>query len=137
MKFTDICFLTPDVSRLRAFYEAIFHAPSEGDEFHATLSAGGLWFTFDSAIHLATTDAFSYAKEFRSGGVIVSFDVDDADAEFARLKSLGVADPQRPHHSPLGRALVPVRGPRRKRAQLPLVPGRIPRLGPREGCRPQ
>ena len=46
MKFTDICFLTPDVGRLRAFYEAVFQTRSEGDDFHATLSAGGLAFTF-------------------------------------------------------------------------------------------
>ena len=91
MKFTDICFLTPDVGRLRAFYEAVFQTRSEGDDFHATLSAGGLAFTFDSAVHLATTDAFSYAEDLHPGAAIVSFDVDDADAEFAPLKAMGVA----------------------------------------------
>ena len=102
MKFTDICFLTPDVGRLRAFYEAVFQTRSEGDDFHATLSAGGLAFTFDSAVHLATTDAFSYAEDLHPGAAIVSFDVGDADAEFARLKAMGVATLNVPTTHPWG-----------------------------------
>ena len=35
MKFTDVCFITNDVLRLRAFYEAVFGIQSEGDEIHS------------------------------------------------------------------------------------------------------
>jgi len=42
MKFTDICFITPDVPRLRTFYEAVFGGKAEGDEVHVTLGADGL-----------------------------------------------------------------------------------------------
>lgn len=102
MKFTDICLLTPDVNRLRAFYEAVFRVRSEGDDIHATLSAGGLTFTFDSALQLAATDAFSYAEDLHPGTAVVSFDVDDADAEYARLAAMGVATLNVPTTHPWG-----------------------------------
>ena len=37
IQFTDICFITNDVMRLRAFYESVFGSKSEGDEVHSTL----------------------------------------------------------------------------------------------------
>ncbi len=102
MKFADICFLTPDVNRLRAFYEAVFQTSSEGDEYHAWLSAGGLAFVFDSASHLAATDAFSYAGGLRPGAAIVSFDVGDVDAQYARLAALSVRFLSAPTTHPWG-----------------------------------
>jgi uncharacterized glyoxalase superfamily protein PhnB len=102
MKFTDICFLTPDVNHLRAFYEAAFQTSSEGDEFHAWLSVGGLTFVFDSAPHLAATDAFSYAGNLRPGAAIVSFDVPDVDAAYARLSALNVRFLSEPTTHPWG-----------------------------------
>jgi len=102
MKFTDICLLTPDVNRLRAFYEAVFQTRSAGDDFHATLAAGGLTFVFDSAVNLAAMDAFSYAEDLHPGTAVISFDVGDADAEYARLKALGIAALNAPATHPWG-----------------------------------
>ncbi len=102
MKFADISFLTEDVDRLRAFYEAVFREKSDGDAFHAWLSAGGLAIVFDSTQNLATTDAFSYAETMRPGAAILSFDVEDVDAEYARLKSLGILTLNAPTTHPWG-----------------------------------
>ena len=46
IQFTDICFITKDVLRLRAFYEAVFGGKSEGSKTHSTLAINGLNFVF-------------------------------------------------------------------------------------------
>lgn len=35
LQFTDVCFITDDVLRLRTFYEVIFDVKAEGDEIHS------------------------------------------------------------------------------------------------------
>ena len=102
MKFADISFLTPDVARLRAFYEAVFQAESAGDEFHAWISAGGLALVFDAAPNLAATDAFSYAENLRPGAAILSFDVSDVDDAYARLSVLNISFLNAPTTHPWG-----------------------------------
>ena len=37
-QFTDVCFITNDILRLRAFYEAIFDVKAEGNEIHSGIS---------------------------------------------------------------------------------------------------
>lgn len=46
-QFTDVCFITNDVPRLRAFYGVVFVGKAEGDEIHTGLALDGLTFTFD------------------------------------------------------------------------------------------
>ena len=46
IQFTDICFVTNDVIRLRTFYEIVFGSKGEGDELHSTLQVGGLGMVF-------------------------------------------------------------------------------------------
>ena len=46
-KFTDVCFITNDVLRLRAFYEEVFLVDAEGDEIHSGISIDGLTLVFD------------------------------------------------------------------------------------------
>jgi uncharacterized glyoxalase superfamily protein PhnB len=85
MKFSDICFISPNVMRLCAFYEAVFGGNAEGNEIHATLAAGGLHFTFMAE----KTEAFYYEYTSSVSNTILSFHVDDADQEYRRLLSLG------------------------------------------------
>jgi len=85
MKFTDICFITPDVLRLRGFYEAVFGGSAEGDEVHSALKADGLYFIFMAE----KTDAFYYEFTHGMSNTILSFNVDDVDAEYQRLQALG------------------------------------------------
>ena len=35
IKFSDICLVTGDVLRLRAFYEMVFGVKVQGDEYHS------------------------------------------------------------------------------------------------------
>jgi len=48
MKFTDICFITTDLLRLRAFYETVFGSKAEGDEIHSSISISMDGLTFFS-----------------------------------------------------------------------------------------
>ena len=88
-QFTDICFITEDVLRLRAFYEAVFGGNAEGDEIHSTLAAGGVLFTFDYVEPLKKSDAFRYITAGGANNVIVGFNVEDVDAEYERLLPSG------------------------------------------------
>jgi len=46
MKFADVSFITDDVPRLQAFYEAVFGGKAEGNKRHASLAVDGMGFTF-------------------------------------------------------------------------------------------
>ncbi len=39
--FTDVCFITDNVPRLREFYESVFGCKGEGDEIHSGLNLVG------------------------------------------------------------------------------------------------
>ena len=89
IQFTDVCFITEDVLRLRAFYEAIFDSTAEGDEVHSFLVAGGVTFTFDYVAPLQENSVFHYVTAGGTNNVIVGFNVDDVDSEYQRLLPLG------------------------------------------------
>ena len=98
IQLTDISFITPDVLRLRVFYEVVFGGKAEGDEVHSTLGINGTYFVFLAQ----KTPAFYY--EYTSGvsNTILSFNVDDVDAEFQRLLSLGADIQCKPKTHPWG-----------------------------------
>ena len=85
IQFTDVCFITNDVLRLRAFYEAVFCVQSEGDEVHSGISLNGLTLVFDHVDIAEENPTFRYIKGGGSNNVIVGFNVDDVDAEYKRL----------------------------------------------------
>jgi predicted enzyme related to lactoylglutathione lyase len=89
IQFTDICFITEDVLRLRAFYEAVFDVKAEGDEFHSGISLGGMTFVFDYFDMLQDNPSFRSVSAGGANNVIVGFNVDDVDAEYKRLQALG------------------------------------------------
>ena len=92
IKFTDVCFITDDVLRLRKFYEEIFNVTAEGDEIHSGIAVGGFGFSFDSAELLQNDNSFGYVSGESSNNTIVGFNVDDVDAEYQRLKVLDMGD---------------------------------------------
>ena len=98
MIFTDVCFITNDVLRLRAFYESVFCVKAEGDEWHSTLIIGGLHMVF----LLENNSDFYYEYAGGASNTILSFNVDDTDAEYQRLLSLGVAPHNQPTTHPWG-----------------------------------
>jgi hypothetical protein len=80
IQFTDICFITEDVMRLRAFHEAIFGVTAEGNEVHSSLVVGGATFTFDFVAPLQESSVFHYVSAGSANNVIVGFSVDDMDS---------------------------------------------------------
>jgi len=101
-QFTDVCFITNDVLRLRAFYEAVFGVQSEGDEIHSGISLEGLTLVFDHVDIADENPTFRYIEGGGSNNVIVGFNVDDVDAEYNRLLSLGVRMLNEPTTHPWG-----------------------------------
>ena len=98
IQFTDICFITNDVMRLRAFYESVFGGKSEGDEVHSTLGINGTYFVFMKE----KTDVFYFEMADGASNTILSFNVDDCDTEYKRLLVLGAKIHNEPKTHPWG-----------------------------------
>lgn len=98
VQFTDVCFITNDVLRLRAFYEAVFGGASEGDEWHSTLNVSGLHMVF----LLERNSDFYYDFAENGNNTVLSFNVDNLDAEYERLQSLGAEMVNAPTTHPWG-----------------------------------
>jgi len=98
MNFTDACFVTNDVLRLRAFYETVFSGKAEGDEWHSTLRIGGLHMVF----LLENNSDFYYEYANGASNTVLNFNVDDTDTEYQRLLSLGVEPHTKPTTHPWG-----------------------------------
>jgi len=101
MQFTDVCFVTKDVLRLAAFYETVFGGTAQGDAGHAWLEAAGVMLVFDPA-SLEEYGPFSYVAAGGTNNVIIGFNVDDVDAEYRRLLTLGVKMINEPTSHPWG-----------------------------------
>ena len=85
---TEIAFTgspVTDIKRARAFYEGILGLKPTME------SAGGLWVEYD--VGPATIGIGCYGEAWKPSpdGTCVGFEVDNLDAEVARLKSKGVA----------------------------------------------
>ena len=102
IQFTDVCFITEDVLRLRAFYETVYDVTAEGNEVHSFLIAGGVTFTFDYVAPLQENSVFRYVSTGGANNVVVGFNVDDVDAEYKRLLPLGVEILNQPTTHPWG-----------------------------------
>ena len=98
MKFTDVCFITDDVLRLRAFYEAVFGGKAEGNKHHSSLAVDGMGFTF----LVQKNPVFYYERTEGANNIILSFNTDDVDAEYERLLSLGAEIRCKPKTHPWG-----------------------------------
>ena len=102
IEFTDVCFITNDVLRLRTFYEAVFSGAVEGDNIHSSLALDGIQFTFDYVDKFQENSAFRYVSAGGANNVIVGFNVDDVDAEYQRLLLLGAEMLNAPTTHPWG-----------------------------------
>ena len=102
IQFTDVCFITNDVLRLRAFYEAVFDVKAEGDEIHSGISINGLTLVFDHVDIAEENPTFRYIGAGGANNVIVGFNVDDVDEEYKRLLPLGAEMLNKPTTHPWG-----------------------------------
>jgi catechol 2,3-dioxygenase-like lactoylglutathione lyase family enzyme len=107
---TGISLITPDVIRLRAFYERVLQVEGEGDARHVemhTTGAGLTLFSWQGMEEMAPGSMTGAGH----GGTIVGFEVADVDAEDARLRALGVPIVKPPQTYPWGTRSVWFRDP--------------------------
>jgi predicted enzyme related to lactoylglutathione lyase len=99
---------TPDLPRLRAFYEAVLGAtqtlrvPDEGPEFFVHLRVGDTAF---GIVHNAGTEVGEPVR------VILSAEVDDVDALLPVVEAAGGRAPSRPNDMPWGQRVAHVHDP--------------------------
>jgi len=89
MKFTGICLITNNVPALMQFYAKVLGVEGSGNEVHAELKTDGgniAIFSSDGMEKMAA-GAMQGAGH---GSITIGFEVEDLDAEYKRLKDLGV-----------------------------------------------
>lgn len=111
MQFTDIALLTDDVLRLATFYEEIFGISIQKDYIHTTFSAGGLTIALYARSSAEEDMKFQFSKQDGTGYMTVGFNVDDVDAEYKRLRNLGVDFVSPPTEWPWGAKSMHFRDP--------------------------
>ena len=102
IQFTDVCFVTDDVLRLRAFYEAVFECEAEGDGIHSFVHAPGLGIAIYNKKKAAVENP---GKNYHASGndcFYIGFNCEDADAEYKRICALGICEPSQPTLWPWG-----------------------------------
>ena len=99
--FTGNCLITPNVPALVDFYTGVLGADAEGDDTHAQLRTQGAGLAIFSVAGMEGMAPGSM-QGAGYGGVTLMFQVDDVDAEYARLQALGVEFVMRPRTHPWG-----------------------------------
>jgi predicted enzyme related to lactoylglutathione lyase len=102
-QFTDLCLIRKNVLNLVEFYEKLFDVTAcEKSEYHSSVNIGGLWLTIDAADIADGDSVFSYVNCKASDNTIICFNVDDVDAEYARVLALGAVTLGEPTTHPWG-----------------------------------
>jgi len=89
MKLIGVCLITKDVPTLARFYAKVLGVEAVGDKTHVemrTQGAGLAIFSVEGMEDMAPGSMQGAGY----GSVTVMFEVDDVDAEYARLQALGV-----------------------------------------------
>src|SRR5277367_5991965 len=97
---TEISFTgTPvtDMKRAREFYEGVLNLKPTME------SAGGMWVEYTIGDATFGLGCFGDVWKAQRDGTCIAFEVDDLEAEIARLKSLGVKVEMEPMDSPVCR----------------------------------
>ncbi|WP_438447760.1 VOC family protein [Gorillibacterium sp. sgz5001074] len=101
MKFAGICLITKDVPALVRFYTDVLRAEADGDDTHADLHIDGSIFSIFSEQGMEGMAPGSMAGA-GTGSFTISFRVQEVDAEYERLKALGVPFVKLPATHPWG-----------------------------------
>jgi len=89
MIFAGICIITENVSRLSGFYEKILQVTAEGDDTHTIINTNGAGVSIFSKTGMEGMASGSTIYTGNSSSVIM-FEVEDADAEYERLKAMDI-----------------------------------------------
>jgi predicted enzyme related to lactoylglutathione lyase len=85
------------------FYEKLFNVTAnEKSEYHSSVNIGGLSLTIDAADIADGDSVFSYVNCKASDNTIICFNVDDVDAEYARVLSFDAVTLNEPTTHPWG-----------------------------------
>ncbi len=101
MRFAGICLITKDVRPLAEFYSRVLGVETVGDATHVELrtqGAGIAIFSIEGMEQMAPGSMHGAA----TGSIAIEFEVADVDAEYERLKALGVAFVKLPQTHPWG-----------------------------------
>lgn len=94
MKVGEVCLLTNDVIRLADFYKLLFHIDNGSDDpVHQFIIS-------DETTLTVYNDGIERKENFRN--ICIAFTVSDVDAEYERLKTLGVEIAEPPAARPWG-----------------------------------
>ena len=89
MNLAGICIVTKNVNRLVEFYKKILKAESEGDDIHSEIKTDGAGLAILSENGMEDLAPGSMAGA-GVGNITIMIKADDIDAEYERIKSLGV-----------------------------------------------
>ncbi len=109
-RFISICLITKNVPRLRDFYRAVLEAECEGNDGFAAFATSGAQLCIFSEQGMQEM-APGCMEGAGHGSYALEFEVDDADAEYERLKQLDVAIVKPPATHPWGQRSVWFRDP--------------------------
>jgi predicted enzyme related to lactoylglutathione lyase len=101
MKFTGICLITQNVTRLAGFYVKVLGVEAEGNDIHVELKTNGAGLTIYSVEGMESLAPQSM-QAAGSGSFTIGFEVDDVDSEYERIKSFGVDFVKHPITHPWG-----------------------------------
>jgi catechol 2,3-dioxygenase-like lactoylglutathione lyase family enzyme len=89
MKFYEVCLITGNVPALADFYARVLGNTAKGDEQYAELNTDGALLAIFSINGMERMAPHSM-QGAGYGSITLGFEVQDVDAEYERLKTLGV-----------------------------------------------
>ncbi len=101
MRFAGICLITKDVRALADFYTKVLGVEAVGDGTHVELRTQGAGLAIFSVEGMEQMAPGSM-QGAGTGSIAIEFEVADGDAEYERLKALGVAFVKPPQTHPWG-----------------------------------
>jgi catechol 2,3-dioxygenase-like lactoylglutathione lyase family enzyme len=101
VKFVGICLITNNVPALADFYAKVLGVKAEGDDVHVELNTEGAGISIFSVEGMESMAPLSM-QGAGYGNFTMAFEVKDVDAEYERLKALGVEFVKLPATHPWG-----------------------------------
>ena len=89
-KFCGVCLITDDVPALTRFYETVLQTTAEGDDIHADVHTDSTGLAIYSKAAAERDMGFGFDVYSGTGKMTLGFNVEDVDAEYERLKALGI-----------------------------------------------
>jgi len=96
MKFGGLSILTDNMDQIIQFYSKVFDVGIEPSDIHTVFQVGDLSIAIYAKAAAVRDMGFDFSQHNGSGTVTMDFEVDDVDAEYGRLRKMGVAFVNKP-----------------------------------------